>query len=80
MKSLSKSGQKKKTNRPLTSVLVLMSTEDKELEWYTITNRPTIEKMLLERNRRYFSQAGGTPLASEYIIELFGPGGDTEFA
>ena len=80
MKSLPKLGRKKRSSGPLTSILVPVPKEDKELEWYSITNGPTIEKVILERNRRHFSQAGETPLASEEIIELFGLGGDTEFA
>ena len=80
MKSIPKLGRKKRSSGPLTSILVPVPKEGKELEWYSITDGPTIEKVILERNRRHFSQAGETPLASEEIIELFGPGGDTKFA
>ena len=80
MQSLPKSGRKKKVSGPLTSVLVPLPKEGKDIEWYAITDGPTIEKVILKRNRRHFSQAGETPLATNEIVELFGPEGDTEFA
>ena len=80
MKSLPKSGRKKKASGPLSCVLVPLPKEGKEIEWYAITDGPTILKVILERNRRHFSQAGETPLANNENIELFGPGGDSEFA
>ena len=80
MKSLPKSGRKKKASGPLSCILVPLPKEGTEIEWYAITDGPTIEKVILERNKRHFSQAGETPLATDEIIELFGPGGDTEFA
>ena len=51
-----------------------------QLEWYAITDGPTIERLIQARNKKHFSQAEETPLATNEIIDLFGPGGDTEYA
>ena len=77
MKSLPKSGRKKKAGGPLSCILVPLPKEGTEIEWYAITDGPTIEKVILGRNKRHFSQAGETPLVMDEIIELFGPGRDT---
>ena len=52
MKSLPKSGRKKKASGPLSCILVPLPKEGTEIEWYAITDGPTIEKVILERNKR----------------------------
>ena len=80
MKSLPKSGRKQITSGPLLCILVPLPKEGIELERHAITDGPTIERLILARKKKHFSQAEETPLATNKIIDLFGPGGDTEYA
>ena len=80
MKLLPKSGRKQITSGPLSCILVPLPKEGIELEWHAITDGPTIKRLILARNKKHFSQAQETPLATNEIINLFGPGGDTEYA
>ena len=49
MKSLPKSGRKKIASGPLSCVLVPLPKEGKGIEWYAITDGPTIEIIILEK-------------------------------
>ena len=79
MKSTPKSGKKQKSSGPLSCALVPLPKEGIKIEWHAVTDGPTIQKLILESNIKHFSQAEDTPLATKKIIELIGPGGDTEF-
>ena len=80
MKSLPKSGKKQITSGALWCVLVPLPNEGIEIEWHAVTDGPTVTQLILERNKKHFSQAGETPLATNEIIDLIGPGADTEYA
>ena len=78
MRSLPKS--KKNGSGGITNVLVPLPTKSEELEWGSVTDRPDIERLILDCNIEHFSQAGETPLASNEIIDMLEFGGDTEMA
>jgi hypothetical protein len=61
----------------ISSILVPLPTEGIELEYIAITDGPTIEKLILNRNIRHFRQAETTPLASPEVIKTIGFGADT---
>ena len=65
---------------PLSCVLVPLPKEGTEIEWHAVTDGPTVAQLILNRNKKHFSQAGETPLATNEIIDLFGPGANTEYA
>jgi hypothetical protein len=64
----------------ISSILVPLPKEGIELEYLVITDGPTIEKLILQRNIRHFRQAEYTPLASPKIIREIGFGADTNRA
>ena len=78
MRSLPKS--KKKGSGGITSVLVPLPTTKEKPDWHSVTYGPDIERLILDRNIRHFSQARETPLASNEVIDMLGFGGDTEMA
>jgi hypothetical protein len=49
-----------------------------ELEYIAITDEPTIERLIMQRNIRHFRQAEFTPLASPEVIRKIGFGADTD--
>jgi flagellar hook protein FlgE len=61
----------------ISSVLVPLPKEGEELEYLAITDGPTIENLILNRNIRHFRQAESTPLASPEVIRQIGFGADT---
>jgi hypothetical protein len=63
--------------RGLSAVLVPLPKEGIELEYLAITDGPTIERIILEKNIRHFRQAEFTPLASPEVIRKIGFGADT---
>ena len=71
---------KKKGTGGLTRILVPLPLEGTELKYGEITDGPTMEALILNRNIRHFSQAGDTPLATNEIIDEIGFGGTTEIA
>jgi hypothetical protein len=64
----------------LSAVLVPLPKEGIELEYLAITDGPTLERIILEKNIRHFRQAEFTPLASPEVIHKIGFGADTETA
>jgi hypothetical protein len=62
----------------ISSVLVPLPKEGIELEYQAITDGPTIERLILNRNIRHFRQAETTPLATPEVIRKIGFGADTE--
>ncbi|OEU13908.1 hypothetical protein FRACYDRAFT_242262 [Fragilariopsis cylindrus CCMP1102] len=64
----------------LSAVLVPLPKEGIELEYLAITDGPTLERIILEKNIRHFRQAEFTPLASPEVIRKIGFGADTETA
>jgi hypothetical protein len=62
------------------SILVPLPKERLELEYIPITDGPTIERLILNRNIRHFRQTESTPLATPKIIESIGWGADTQKA
>jgi hypothetical protein len=62
----------------ISSILVPLPKEGIELEYLAITDGPTIERLILQRNIRHFRQAEFTPLASPQVIEKIGFGADTD--
>jgi hypothetical protein len=64
----------------ISSILVPISKEGIELEYLVITDGPTIEQLILQRNIRHFRQAEFTPLATNEVIEEMGFGADTNRA
>ena len=71
---------KKKGTGGLTRILVPLPLEGTELKYGEITDGPTMEALILNRNICHFSQAGDTPLATNEIIDEIGFGGTTEIA
>ena len=49
-----------------------------ETQFRSVVDPSEIESLLLERNRKHFSQAGDTPLASPFISKALGWGGNTD--
>ena len=64
----------------LSSVLVPLPKEGIELEYLAITDGPTLERIILEKNVRHFRQAEFTPLATPEVINKIGFGADTKRA
>jgi hypothetical protein len=64
----------------ISSILVPLPKEGIELEYMAITDVPTIEKLILQRNIRHFRQAEFTPLAKPEVIRKIGFGADTNRA
>jgi hypothetical protein len=64
----------------ISSILVPIPKEGIELEYLIITDGPTIERLILQRNIRHFCQAEFTPLASPEVIKEIGFGADTNRA
>ncbi|OEU23095.1 hypothetical protein FRACYDRAFT_233261 [Fragilariopsis cylindrus CCMP1102] len=64
----------------LSAVLVPLPKEGIEIEYLAITDGPTIERIILEKNIRHFRQAEFTPLASPEVIRKIGFGADTKTA
>jgi hypothetical protein len=60
----------------ISSILVPLPKEGEELEYLAITDRPTIEKLILHRNIR--RQAEFAPLANSEVIGKIGFGADTD--
>jgi hypothetical protein len=61
-------------------ILVPIPKEGIELEHLVITDGPTIERLILQRNIRHFHQAEFTPLATNEVIEEIGFEADTNGA
>jgi hypothetical protein len=53
----------------VSSILVPLPKEGIELEYLAITDRPTIERLILHRNIRHFRQEETTPLATPEVIK-----------
>ncbi|OEU09351.1 hypothetical protein FRACYDRAFT_248200 [Fragilariopsis cylindrus CCMP1102] len=64
----------------LSAVRVPLPKEGIEIEYLAITDGPTIETVILERNIRHFRQAEFTPLATPEVIRMIGFGADTKLA
>jgi hypothetical protein len=62
------------------SILVPIPKEGTALEYLVITDGPTIERLILQRNIRHFRQAEFTPLAKLEAIRKIGFGADTKRA
>jgi hypothetical protein len=71
-----------KTNSPggVSSILVPLPKEGTELEYLAITDGPTNDTLILNRNIRHFRQAGTTPMATPDVIKTIGFGADTDRA
>ena len=61
----------------ISSILVPLPKEGIDLEYFPITDGPTIEKLILRRNIRHFRQAETTPLATPEVMETIGWGANT---
>jgi hypothetical protein len=61
-------------------ILVPLPKEGLELEYFVITDGPTIERLILQRNIRHFRQADNTPLATPEVIRKIGFRADTNRA
>jgi hypothetical protein len=61
-------------------ILVPLPKEGIELEYIAITDGPTIERLILQRNIRHFRQAEFTPLATPEVIRTIGFGANTNRA
>ena len=77
MKTLPKT---KRSGGALMRIEVPIPFEGIELQYTEITDGPTIERLLLDRNIRHFRQAEGTPLASPACIEAIGFGATSPLA
>jgi hypothetical protein len=64
----------------ISSILVPLPKEGIELEYIAITDGPTIEQLILQRNIRHFRQAEFTPLAAPEVIGKIGFGANTNRA
>ena len=64
----------------ISAILVPLPKEGIELEYLAITDGPTIERLILQRNIRHFRQAEFTPLATPEVIRMIGFGADTKRA
>ena len=51
--------------------------QEQQLRLTPIYNPEEVERFILERNQRHFSQAQGTPFTTEPLLELFGHNGTT---
>jgi hypothetical protein len=61
-------------------ILVSLPKEGTELEYFAITDGPTIGTLILNRNIRHFRQAETTPLATPQVIRTIRFGADTDRA
>ncbi|OEU18182.1 hypothetical protein FRACYDRAFT_236453 [Fragilariopsis cylindrus CCMP1102] len=61
----------------ISAILVPLPKEGIELEYQVITDGPTIEQVILQRNIRHFRQAEFTPLANPQVIKIIGFGANT---
>ena len=77
MKTLPKT---KRNGGALMRIEVPIPSEGIDLQYMEITDGPTIERLLLDRNVRHFRQAEGTPLASPECIEAIGFGATSPLA
>jgi hypothetical protein len=64
----------------ISSILVPIPKEGTALEYLVITDGPTIERLILQRNIRHFRQTEFTPLATLEVIRKIGFGADTDRA
>jgi hypothetical protein len=64
----------------ISSILVPLPKEGIDLEYIAITDRPTIERLILQRNIRHFRQAEFTPLATSEVTRTIGFGANTNRA
>jgi hypothetical protein len=60
----------------VSSILVPLPKEGIEIEYLAITDGPTIERLILNRNIRHFRQAETTPPATAEAIRKIGFGAD----
>jgi hypothetical protein len=61
----------------ISSILVPLPKKGTELEYFAITDGPTIGKLILKRNTRHFRQAETIPLATPEVIGKIGFSADT---
>ena len=71
---------KKNKGSGLNTIEVPLPHEGAELQYYTITDPPTIEKEILRQNKRHFRQAEATPLAGEEVCATIRWGATTPTA
>jgi hypothetical protein len=64
----------------ISSIPVLIPKEGIDLEYLVITDGPTIERLILQRNIRHFRQDKFTPLAKPEVVKEIGFGADTKRA
>jgi hypothetical protein len=64
----------------VSSILVPLPKEGTELEYFAITDGPTIENLILKQSIRHFRQAENTPLATPEVIGKIGFGADADRA
>ena len=70
----------KRSSGALTSIKVPIPLEGTVLQYMDVTDGPTIERLLLDRNIRHFRQASDTPLAHTDCINALGFGATTPTA
>jgi hypothetical protein len=68
------------SRREISSIMVPLSKEGIELDYLVITDGPTIERLILQRNIQHFRQAENTPLATPEVIRKIGFGANTSRA
>ena len=64
----------------LKTLLAPLPIEGIDLQYQIITDRPTIERFLLQQNVKHFAQAEVTPLAPSHVFDLLSFGGESEFS
>ena len=70
----------KGTSSSLSTMLVPLPLEGKDLQYMLITDGPTIERLLLRQNINHFAQAKVTPLAPSQIMEKLGCGAQSRLS
>ena len=70
----------KRSSGALTRIRVPLPLEGTVLQYIDVTDGPTIERLLLDRNIRHFRQAANTPLATTDCVDAIGFGATTPTA
>ena len=70
----------KRSSGALTRIKVPITLEGTVLQYMDVTDEPTIEQLLLDRNIQHFCQASNTPLANTEYINAIGFGATTPTA
>ena len=62
----------------LSAIKIPIENEDQEVQWETVIEVDRIEELLLQRNRKHYGQARGTPFTVGALKEVVGEAGTND--